>query len=287
MKLDKQKVRQAFNRAAQSYDHHAVLQRFVADTLLEGLDVINIAPRRVLDLGAGTGYGAAALAARYPGAKIVLADVSVAMLQTARRQRTNGRGRWRYLCTDAERLALNAGSIDFIFANLSLQWCEDLCAVFTECRRVLKPDGLLLFSTLGPDTLQELRNAWVRVDETPHVNEFLDMHDVGDALIRAGFGSPVLECDPVVVRYDDVYALMRDLRGIGAVNSIATRARGLASRERLRQLATHYEEYRRQDKLPATYEIVYAHAWCPQSSERPQDGSTVARIPVTEIGGRH
>ncbi len=143
-----------------------------------------------------------------------------------------------------------------------LQWCDDLDAVFAEVRRVLKPGGLLTFTTFGPDTLMELRRAWSSVDGYVHVNQFLDMHDIGDALVRAGLAEPVLDVERYTLTYPDAIVLMRDLKAIGAHNVTAGRpARAHRPRSRLPRMCAAYEAYRRDGRLPATYEVVYGAAW--------------------------
>lgn len=273
LELDKQAIRRSFGSAAATYDRHAVIQREVANRLLDRLDWIRLAPTTVLDLGAGTGYCARALERRYTKARIVLVDLAPTMLLEARRQR-----RWlssqRFVCADATALPFADASVDIVVSSLTFQWCEDLESAFRECRRVLTPGGLLLFSSLGPDTLHELRAAYATIDERPHVNRFKDMHEVGDILIRAGFSSPVLEREDLTATYDDVTALMRDLKGIGAHNSLSARQRTLGGRGALAQLRAAYEPYRREGVLPATYELVFGHGWAAVNA-RPQDGSTV------------
>jgi malonyl-CoA O-methyltransferase len=152
-------------------------------------------------------------------------------------------------------------SVDIAVSNLMLQWCGDLDAAFREIRRVLKPDGLLIFTTFGPDTLRELRAAWATVDDYSHVNTFIDMHDIGDALVRGGLTEPVLDVERVTLTYKDVISLMRDLKVIGAHNVTEGRARGLTGRGALRQVEAAYESSRRDGVLPATYEVVYGTAW--------------------------
>lgn len=284
--LDHRAVRRAFDDAAGRYDAHAALQREVANRLLERLDYTSIAPATVLDLGAGTGYCAGLLERRYPRAAVVLADVAPAMLVQARLRARRWFSRRCYVCADANALPLAPSSVDLVVSSLTFQWCEDLRPVFAECLRVLKPGGLLLFSTLGPDTLRELRAAWAAVDDAPHVNRFHDMHIVGDALIAAGFSSPVMERDDLTVTYEDVLTLMKDLKGIGAHNSHQQRSRALYGRQRLGRLAAAYEPFRRDGLLPATYEAVYGHAWAPVMDTRPQDGSTVATFPFSQLRKR-
>lgn len=281
--LDRREIRRAFDRAAESYDVFAVLQREVGDRALSRLSYMQIEPKRVLDLGAGTGYCARRLEELYKQSRIVLLDIAPNMLRIARTQARRWFSRTHYVCGDVSHLGMQTGSVDLIFSSLVLQWCSDLAVVFRECARVLRPGGLMLFTTLGPDTLRELRHAWSFVDDLPHVNLFLDMHDVGDALISAGFTSPVLDREHLTMLYKDVFALMGDLKGIGAHNCLEGRRRGLTGRAALNGLRAAYERYRTGDRLPATYEIVYGHAWAPTAYTRSQDGSTVATFPLKHL----
>ena len=194
--LDKHQLRLAFDRAATRYDAVAVLQREVGDRILERLDYIKASPQRVLDVGSGTGYCTRHLLGRYPKSRIEAFDISHLMLQYARQQNSiwqRLRKRVGYTNGDAEQLPYADASMDLVFSNLTLQWCPDLDAVFSEFRRVLRPGGLLMFTSFGPDTLKELRTAWAEADEYIHVNQFIDMHDIGDALLRNGMVDPVME----------------------------------------------------------------------------------------------
>jgi malonyl-CoA O-methyltransferase len=165
-----------------------------------------------------------------------------------------------------------------------LQWCTNLDRVFAECRRVLKPGGLLLFATFGPDTLRELRESWRHIDDSTRVHLFMDMHDVGDALIRTGFSSPVLDVETVTMQYPSAFDLLRDLKCIGATNATSERSRGLLSYRRLQRLVNVYEErYRIDGRLPASYEVVYGHGWALEPSDRRQDGTTVTTFPFTAL----
>jgi malonyl-CoA O-methyltransferase len=186
------------------------------------------------------------------------------MLKMAAKKQSWFGKRADFVCAEASQLPFADACCDLIYASLVLQWCEDLDATLLEWRRLLKPHGLLLFSTLGPDTLKELRAAWSEVDEFNHVNRFLDMHDVGDALIRAGFVEPVLDVEHLTLTYGDAPSLMRDLKRIGAHNVTAGRRRGLMGSGRLAAFTTAYERFRRDGRLPATYEVVYGTAWAPK-----------------------
>jgi malonyl-CoA O-methyltransferase len=266
--IDRPWLRRAFDRAAPRYDQAAGLQRDVANRLLERLDFIRIAPSRVVDVGAGTGYCTRDLGRRYPRASVVGVDIAPAMLTEALRRGPRLFGRQRFLCADAQRLALARDAFDLVFSSLTLQWCEDLPGTLAELWRVAAPGGLLLFSSLGPDTLQELRASWAAVDDHTHVNRFLDMHVVGDALVAAGFRDVVMDVDRVRRVYPDALGLMRELKALGAHNVTTGRPRHLLGRARLDRLRLAYEAYRGADGLPATYEVVFGHAWKPEAPGR-------------------
>jgi len=259
-RLDRAGVRASFDRASASYEAAAGLQARVAAELLERLAVFAFAPGVVLDLGAGTGRVARELKRRYRRALVIALDLAPGMLREARRYQQWWR-RFERVCGDALRLPLADASVDVVFSSLMLQWCEPLDTALAECRRVLKPDGFFAFSTFGPDTLHELRGAWASADGYNHVNHFVDVHEVGDALVRAGFMEPVLDVDRVEVGYPDALSLMRDLKAIGAHNVTAGRPRALAGRARLKRMQDAYEAFRRDDRLPATYEVIYGASW--------------------------
>jgi malonyl-CoA O-methyltransferase len=248
--IDKHEVARAFSRAARSYDAAAVLQREVCGRMLERLDYIRLHPEKVLDAGCGTGWGTRQLAQRYPAAQVIGLDIAPGMLEVARDQS----GWWRklfsgnqqsLLCADIEILPLAAGSVEMTWSNLTLQWCNDLPATFRELHRVLKTEGLLMFSTFGPDTLKELRAAFHNVDGYNHVNRFADMHDLGDMLMHGGFAEPVM---------------------------------GLMGKAAWRHVTENYERLRRDGKLPATFEIVYGHAWKPKPRVT-TDGAQIIQTP--------
>lgn len=264
---EKQRVAAAFGAAAQSYDDVAVLQRQTADELLERLALIKIQPQTVVDLGAGTGRNLRLLKQRYPAANILAVDIAPAMLQQARSRMRHGIKRFlpdkslHYLAGDAEALPLADNSVDLLYANLALQWC-DLTASFNEIQRVLKPGGLLMFTTLGPDTLQELRLSWAAVDQYPHINQFLDMHDVAEAMQQSGLQDAVLDVDRHQLGYLDAVQMMRDLKLLGARNQLPGRRKGLTGKQALKNMLAAIEQFRLPDgELPATYEVIYGHAW--------------------------
>jgi len=258
--LDRARLRAAFERASGGYEAAASLQARVAAELLQRLELLRFSPGVVLDLGSGTGRITRELKRRYPRARVIALDIAPGMLREARRHQRPWR-RFDRVCGDALRLPLRDGSIDLIFSNLMLQWCEPLAAALSEARRVLAPGGFLSFSTFGPATLYELRTAWAEADGYNHVNHFPDMHEVGDGLVRAGLMEPVLDADRFELGYPDVLTLMRDLKAIGAHNVTAGRPRALAGRERLTRVQRAYEAFRRDEGLPATYEVIYGASW--------------------------
>ena len=258
--LDRARLRASFERASGSYEAAASLQARVAAELLERLELLRFSPGAVLDLGSGTGRVTRELKRRYPRARVIALDIAPGMLREARRHQRPWR-RFDRVCGDALRLPLRDGSIDLIFSNLMLQWCEPLAAALSEARRVLAPGGFLSFSTFGPATLYELRTAWAEADGYNHVNHFPDMHELGDGLVRAGLMEPVLDADRFELGYPDVLTLMRDLKAIGAHNVTAGRPRALAGRERLTRVQRAYEAFRRDEGLPATYEVIYGASW--------------------------
>jgi malonyl-CoA O-methyltransferase len=263
--IDKQRVRRSFDRAADSYDEAALLQREVCERLLERLDWVRLSPHRILDAGVGTGEALTTLHRRYPQADVVALDLSERMLRKCRTQLREEA--LHAVCGDIEQIPIAANSFDLVFSSLTLQWCNDIGAALQEMLRVLRPGGLLMFTTFGPDTLKELRSSWRQVDDRLHVNDFADMHDIGDAMLHCRYADPVMEAEVITVEYREVDKLLSDLRAIGANTTATGHRRGLMSKSALSRLRQAYEAYRQGDVLPASYEIVYGHAWKPESGD--------------------
>ena len=296
--FDAKQVRRAFSRSAASYDAAAQLQHAVEARLLETLDYLDDPalqrepPQRVLDLGCGTGRASIAMQKRWPKAQIVSLDLALPMLRQARDTSARSTG-WlsnpfarkpAQVCADARALPLAEASVDVLFSNLCVQWVEDLDALFAGFRRVLKPNGLLLVSTFGPETLWELRDAFAHADAAPHVSPFADIAGFGDALVRAGFRQPVLDREEETTHYPDLPALMRELRAIGATNALASRRHTLTGRSRFATAASAYETHRDAQGLPATWETITAMAWAPEAGTPLREGDVdVASIPLSRI----
>lgn len=260
--LDKRWVKSGFAKAAADFEKHAFLPQEIRNRLLQRLEYIRLQPRRIVDLGCGPGEALKPLSRRFRGAQVLGLDIAEPMLWKARRQ-------WRWprrplaLCADMERLPLAEACCDLAFSSGAMPWVNDLDVLFREVRRILSPGGLWLFTTFGPDTLRELRAAFAASRASaPHVKPFIDMHDIGDALVRAGFADPVMDQEVLTLTYPDFTALRKELRGLGIRNTLTGRARGLLGPGRLAAVETMYQEhFRVAERLPVTVEVVYGHAW--------------------------
>jgi malonyl-CoA O-methyltransferase len=287
--FDRNKIQRRFGRAASGYAARARLQAEVADRLLERLDGFKFTPELVVDLGCGPGLQARVLSERYRRARVFALDLALPMLHEAKKQAGWRGRRFGRVAADAHALPLAESSVDLIFSNLMLQWCEDLPEVLNGLRRALRPGGLLLVSTFGPDTLTELRSAWATVDDNEHVSRFADVQTVGDCLIRAGFQEPVLDTDWLTTLYKQPRDVLDELRAIGANSALRRPHAGLTGPARLRRMLNAYESLRRADgHVPATWEVVYASAWAPEPGTpiRSIHGGEEASVPIQSIGRR-
>ena len=277
---DKAGIRRNFNGVADIYDRVAVLQQLIGERLLERLEAIRMSPALILDLGSGTGRLSMLLSNLYRAARIVQLDLASNMLIKSREK--NGRAKLQHLlCADAEYLPLADNSADFAFSNLMFQWVSDLDNAFTGIFRTLKPGGLLLFSTFGPNSLMELRNSWASVDDYVHVNAFTDMHDVGDTLVRSGFTDPVMETETFTLVYDNGHELMRELKLLGAGNVNAGRRRSVTGKGKLQAMLAEYRSRYGNNGLPATFEAVYGHAWVPEPEPGRHEAQEPGVYPIT------
>ncbi len=281
---EKDKVARNFSAAADRYEKVAVLQKLVAARLLERLELIRLAPQRIVDMGSGTGWLACGLEKHYPRAAIIQLDIALDMLTFSKGKPPSRSNKQTFVCADAERLPLVENAADMLCSSLMLQWCNDVDAVFAGAARILRPNGLFLFSSFGPDTLMELRKSWAAADEgCVHVNRFIDMHDLGDALLRAGLEQPVMERETFTSAYDDVYALMRELKQWGAHNVNRGRRRSITGKQRLEKMRAAYEALRADGSLPATFEVVYGHAWTPAVPTARAIDAATAVFPVSAL----
>ena len=265
--IDIEHARLSFDRAAAEYDQHTWFQQEIGSRLLERLEVLNPQPQVIVDMGCGTGVHSLELKKRYPKTRVIGIDFSAEMLTVAR-QRNRWHRKVEYLQADMAATGLADASVDMIFSNLSLQWATDLRQVFNEFRRILRPGGLLLLSTLGPETLSELRAAWAKVDNHTHVNPFVDIKGVGDTLMACGFHEPVADAELLTLTYSSVHRLMRELKGMGAHNVNRQRRHTLTGASRIRRMCAAYKEFCLPDgRFPASWEVIYAAAWEPDEGQ--------------------
>lgn len=288
--IDWRQVRRSFSRAAATYDGADVLQTEVRERLLERLQWVQLAPRRILDLGTGTGKALGGLAARFPEAEVLGLDLTPAMLGVAARRpadTTGPRPRPLLVCGDAGRLPFPDQSVDLVFSSLCIHWSPDLDRVLAEVRRVLRHPGLFTFTTPGPESYRELRAAWRTVDQAPHVMPFPEMRALGDGMVRAGLAEAVLDTDTLTLKYREFDQLIADLRATGTTNASGGRRPGLTGRQAWARLAAAYEQQRGTDGLlPATVEIVFGQAWSAGNPRPRRSAGDEITVPLDRLGHR-
>jgi malonyl-CoA O-methyltransferase len=262
-RLDKSSIKKSFERAAKSYDHAAILDEEVLNRLLDRLQYIRLQPAAVIDIGCGTGKALNGLFKTYPKSKIISLDLAHSMLRQAR-SRYGLLRKKRVVNADMENMPFADDSFDLLFSNLALQWVDDLSGTFREFTRIGRSGSLLMFATFGPDTLKELRESWFEIDQYPHVHQFIDMHDVGDAMMAAGFSQPVVDAETIRLEYQEFRQIFEDLKNTGASNAEKNRSKGLMTPAKLKRLEQSYRCLGYDaGKFIASYEVVYGHAWLP------------------------
>ncbi len=285
-KINKQRLRDDFSLAASSYDAAAVAQHAICDRTLERVDILKLQPASILDIGTGTGRSLKGLQSRFPNSSIFACDIAFPMLIYCRQHLAISHTD-KLVCNDAEQLPFADQSVDLIFSTSTFQWCTDLSQLLSECERVLCSNGVLIFSTFGPDTLQELRNSWAQVDNCQHVHEFIDMHHIGDMLLATKFADPVVDMEIIKIQYQSLRQLLQDLKDTGSRGkfnaSVSTIPSGLMSKEKYQCLEQAYEQFRQENgSLPASYEVIYGYARKLADSYSSEEVGEI-RIPVSNI----
>ena len=256
-----QEICNAFNAQAKHYDKASKVQNEIGQRLLERLDLLTMQPNRVLDLGCGTGTFTKLLKKKYPKARVVGVDIALEMLKHARHKQSILK-KWPLINTSMDTLPFADQSFDLIFSNQVIHWSSPMQQVFKELYRILNIEGCLMFSTLGPDTFKELKQAWGQVDEYQHTNEFADMHDVGDYLLQEHFVDPVVDMEMLTVQYKTPTQLLKSLKAQGVKNINTARRKGLTPPSKMKAFIKYYEQnHADMNKIPLTYEVVYGHAW--------------------------
>lgn len=274
-------LKKGLNKTAETYEHHSQMPRLIGEELLERLSLLKLQPERILDLGAGTGKLSRDLLKLYPKARIYCIDLSENRLRFAK-----GKRKWfrqqHYITADMHTLPFASESFDLVVSNLAWYWADHLHQAIYEAKRVLKINGTLMFSTLGPDTLRELRASFAIASNDPHINTFLDMHDVGDALLKAGFADPVMDVEYFTQTVKTLFHLFKQLKASGEINYQALRSRGLMGKKILNAVTQHYEQYRNGKTLPVTTEAVFGYAWRKEELATANEKGEIV-IPISEI----
>jgi len=274
-------ISKAFNQQASEYELAAKVQHEIGERLFERLQYLKITPKRILDLGCGPGAFSQSLRTMFPKAEVVGLDLAHAMLIQAKKKRSFFR-KWSLVTADMRQMPFATGSFDLVFANQVVHWGTPMAEVFRELNRVMNVNGCLMFTTLGPDTFKELKQAWDGVNDFAHVNEFIDMHDIGDNLMAEHFLEPVMDMELLSVHYETLPKLVRALKAQGVKNINAQRNPGLTGKASWNQFVQNYANLRTADnKYPLTYEVVYGHAW--KGEQRRTAQGTETRISISQI----
>ena len=258
--LDSKHVRRRFERAAASFDDADFVHAATREGLLARLQPLVVDASTVMDLGSATCGASQALSKRFRRAHVISVDLAHAMLRQGYKKRA-WFSRSSFVQATAAALPFSEQSVDVVFANLLLPWVDDPNQVFSEIARVLRKGGVFAFATLGPDSLLEIRRAWSDVDNHEHVNRFLDMHDLGDGLVNAGFADPVLDVDRLSISYDSVEKLFADLTAMGGRNSLQQRNHSLVGKQRFRQMTESLRSSGSDGKITLDLELVFGHCW--------------------------
>lgn len=255
-----------FDKIAKNYDAFSVLQQSVASMLIERLLPMQVSPKKIIDVGCATGFGLLLLEDKFKETDVLGLDISKKMLHYAQK-----RGKWlrkrQVMCADANDMPIHSASVDMIFCNLLFPYIHDCRKILKEILRILRPGGLLVFSSLGPDSLQEIRRSWANIDDDPHVKTFLDIHDVGDSLLAEGFVEPILEIENFQFNFSDTQKMFAELRGLGFRNEDSQRFSFLTSKRRWQRFLEQLLLLKQNQKIPLTFEIILAHAWKPEQEK--------------------
>jgi len=260
--INKNIKRVAFNKSAHSYDKHSMLQELISKKLLVRLSQLNIFPKNILDLGSGTGLNGLYFDKKYKKSHIINYDFAENMLVNARKKKPNiiknilGRNKLSYVCGDIEELCFAPNSFDLIWSSSALQWCNDLPKILSMIETILRPGGLFIFSSFGPNTLKELRMI-----DNNSVNMFTDINSITNMLVSNKLLNPLLDAEDFIISYSTIEKFFKDIKGIGASSSSSQLSKGLGGKSKIIKIKKAYEKLRVEGKLPVTYEVIYGHAW--------------------------
>ena len=285
--FNKGRISKDFSKAADTYDAAAIVQQEICDRALERLQMLKLTPATILDIGTGTGKSVRGLQVQFPDSYVIASDFAVPMLLQMNQNQPSFQQAVSLICCDAEDLSIKDASIDLIFSTSTFQWCENLNKIFAECSRILKPDGALVFTTFGPDTLKELRQSWAQVDQNIHVHSFIDMHHIGDLLVANHYADPVVDMEVITLEYQRVRQLLRDLKDTGSRGKFgvadSSASIGLMGKGKYHKFEAAYEKQRQKNGLlPASYEVIYGYARKLPANKDKKSSSDV-HIPINQI----
>ena len=256
MKNYKNKIMYSFDKKASSYDEHSFVQKEVARRLCDRLSNITIKPINILDIGCGTGHLSDMLFKLYPDANITCLDISYNMLVESNRKNSN----LNYILSDAENMPFKNNKFDLIISSFTLHWCVEIEKIFFDIHRFLKDEGLFLFTTVGPNTLEELGTAYLAIDSEKHINIFSDMHLYGDSLLKFGFQDPVMDMEKIIIEYNTFKDVLDSLKKTGA-NTVMHSKPIYISKNSYQMLSKTYPTNHINNRFPVTYEMIYGIAW--------------------------
>ena len=260
--IDKEYKRKVFDRHAKTYDEYSSLQNKISDNLFKKLDLIEVRKDLILDLGCGTGRNGRILKEKYQNIRLINYDFSINMLKEAKKKQYKMLGnKSEFVCGDIEELSFTENTFDVIWSTSSLQWCNNLSDIFKKAKSILKPGGLFIFSTFGPNTLFELRSITKKISNYQKTNNFLDVLSIKDKLIKEGFSNPVIDLEEFCLTYNNINKLLLDLKKIGATSELKRKKNGLSGKIFLKLISDGYKEYSYDGIYPATYEAIYCYAW--------------------------
>ena len=276
MEKYKIKILKSFDAKSSSYDEHSFVQKEVSERMIKRLKFLKSKPLNILDIGCGTGYLSNLISQYLPNSNIVCMDFSYEMVSQCK----NKNIKLEPLVADAEYMPFKTSTFDLVISSFTLHWCQQIDKIFSDIFRILKNDGNFMFTTVGPDTLKELRNAYKLIDNYEHINTFNDMHDYGDILLSSGFHDPVMDVERLIIEYKNFNEILKSLRKTGASTVIYNESKFTAKKS-LKDLENYYKKNSENGLFPVTYEMIYGVAW-KKIDQNPKNNEDVIPIKIID-----
>ncbi len=275
MKIYKKKIAKAFNSKSSTYEEYSLVQNEVSNRMIERLKLMKFKPKSILDLGSGVGYLSNILKEIFPDATVTCLDISLDMLLECRKKNLN----LNLVMADAENMPFSNNVFDLVISSFTLHWCEEIEKIFSDIHKYLRNRGVFMFTTVGPNTLMELNQAYANIDGEQHVNSFTDMHVYGDSLLKCGFHDPVMDVENLVIEYSSFSNILKSLRKTGA-NTVIGQKANFMSKKSYRKLSDSYKKNKDNGRFPVTYEMIYGVSW-KNIKDNPNKNTGV--IPIKKI----